>query len=462
MRILIVTGEAIPSSEGRNLELAAELMAWGHEVRHTGPARIMARKGFTTTTFDPAFAELPQARACRTRLFTSWPELRRMIAWAELVLFSTAKDYREIARYARDLGKVIIWQCDFSTHGWAWYADRVAATSHYDAERLAAFTGLDRSIFRATGSVCYDQADPKHQRLTRAQFCAKYGLDGKKLIAVWLSHKPGVHSPDYKERYRKICGIIGRHPDYDLIIKPHPREYERYRQEKTYLDAETPTWTQLAPGVPACEAEDKWDCLRHADILISRQTGTVVDASLFGKPFLLVDNIEFWCVLYGLEDPNLLSLLPRRRFKPPGLAELNPVHLMESCLGQVDDPRVRRLLDRARASREHKFPTGYLEYVGTECTLGELEGVLSTQGWRVEDEGLFKDYVARYCLAGDGRAYQRVADLVESVQADPVLSAKLARAGSGPRRWAAHLAWRAKEIAAWLNGRLRPREQSCR
>ena len=430
-------------------------MARGHEVRHTGPARVMARKGFATTTFDPSFAELDRARACRTRLFSSWSQLRRMIAWSELVLFSTAKGYNKIARYARDLGKVIIWQCDFSIHGWAWYADRVAVASSYDAERLPSFNGLDRSIIRITGSVSYDHAAPKWERLSRAQFCAKYFLDQDKLIAVWLSHKPGVHSPDYKERYRRICDIINSHPDYNLIIKPHPREYERYRQESTYHDAETPTWTQLAPGIPTCVPEDKWDCLRHADILISRQTGTVVDASLFGKPFLMVDNVEFWCVIYGLDDPNLLSLLPRKRFRPPSLNELNPIHLMESCLSQVDDPQIRRLLDRARALKEEKFPTGYLEYVGAECTTEELEEILSSQSWQVDDQQLFKDYVARYCLANDGRAYIRVADLLESIHLDPILSSKLAKAGSRPRRWAAHLTWQAKEAVAWLRAHLR-------
>ena len=240
MRILIVSSESLPGSEDRNLALAAELIRRGHQVRHAGPARGLP--GFNGTPYRPEFAETPEALACGTELFNDWSRLRKMIAWAQVVILSMAKGYQEAAEYAAEMSKVIIWLADTSLHPWIWKADLVCAGSPYERDRLVSLTGdyrpLDKPVafaqptplnglhpgdIRLTGSVLHDQA-AFGGGLSREEFLIRYGLDPDKRTAVWLPSSPACHGDWFKGLYRRICGAV-EGAGFNLIIKPHPRDY---------------------------------------------------------------------------------------------------------------------------------------------------------------------------------------------------------------------------------------------
>ena len=450
MRILIVTSESLPGSEDRNLPLAAELTRRGHEVRHTGPARAMLKAGFSSTTFEPEFAKLPQAAAVNTELFDSWAGLRRMIGWAQVVLFSMAKGYKEAAEYAAGLSKVIIFLADTSLHPWIWRADLIAVGSPYERDRMGALIddfqivpsnsyiwpslipqhgiGPDRIIL--TGSTLLDKAAPQNRGLSEAEVHSRYGLDEKKRTAVWLPSSPACHDPWFKDLYRRVCAAV-EEAGFNLIIKPHPRDYVGAKQLATYEDTLTPTWEQLAPGVRVCRAGDKWDCFRAADVLVSSWTTAAIEAALLKTPMLLVDPLPFTLEMIGLDHPRYKELLPGTRYSPPSRRTLGQMEPLIEVLKGRTDPRTEEYLEDCLKSETDFYLVGFPEYIGTESTMEELPRVLREGLYEFDDEEVFEDYAARYSAGLEGRAYLRIADAVESVESDPRLGPKLALAGSG-------------------------------
>jgi len=459
MRVLVITGEAYPGHEERNLPIARELIKRGHEVRHTGPTHTMAEQGFTPTTFNPDFARKPEAESCHTRLFSSWPELYRLIVWAEVVLFSTAKGYGRTASRARSFGKIIIQQQDVGgLDNWNYSPALMAVRSSWERTREMALHDITPKLIHITGCVQFDAAAPQHGRLTRKQFCQKYGLDENKKIAVYLPTSPATHTSFLKETYRQICLTVLDDPGFDLIIKPHPRDYARNKQSTRYEDTETPTWRQLVPEAPACEAADKYDCFRHCDVLISVVTTTFLEAALFHKPMLFVDRAEFFMRAYGFDESSLGDFWPRSHYSPPGRKRFDRFGSMHTDYAKLPDGDFRSRFTELISNYDSFVPTGYPEYIGTDCSLAELPDVLSSEGYRFDDEAAYADYVATYCFANDGLAYQRVADLVELVQQDPVLSRKLDRARRR-RLWylGKHGGLRAHQTLVSIYGRIRRR-----
>jgi len=454
LRILIVSSESIPGAEGRNLKLAAELIARGHSVRHTGPSRAMVEQGLLLTTYPDEFAQRPEARQCRTELFSTWAELNRLIDWAQVVVLSSVKGYAQTADYAHQMGKVIIWHLDFLFHMWCQRADLVAVAGYFDLHRVAVLTGLDTSKIQVTGSVMFDLAAPRQERLSRTEFCRKYGLDPDKKIAVWLPGTPASHHPNISETYRRICRTVTEQPDFELIIKPHPRDYDGVKQGRRYEDVQTPTWQQIAPGFKVCQAQDKWDCFRHAEVLISRHSMVCVEAGLLRKPIIFVDMLEYCLDRMALHQPYLRQMLPQDRLSGPHIKEMNLPKALENVLLSPIEPAARKRLIRALARYSRSFPTGLPEYIGVECSLSRLAQVLSSGGYRPQDEAVYRDYVTKYCRSDDGQAFVRLADVVESVQEDPVLAVKLTRARSKTRQTLNRAAWLGRGLRLRLAGRL--------
>lgn len=472
MRILIVSSESLPGSEERNLDLAEELIRRGHSVRHAGPAQGLI--GFHSTAYGPEFPELPRAKACRTELFAAWSRLRRLVAWSQVVVFSVAKGYQDIADYAAQMSKVIVYLADTSLHPWLWRADLVCAGSPYERDRLASLTGLDEmprlkvehwarlspleelseEDIPVTGTTLHDQAAPANRRLDRAAFLERYGLDPEKRTAVWLPSSPACHDDWFKGLYRRVCGAVEEEAGFNLIIKPHPRDYAGAKQGARYEDTVTPTWEQLAPGVRVCRPEDKWDCFREADVLLSSWTTAAIEAGLVRTPMLLVDRLSFGLEIIGRPDPALKELLPRTRYQSPSLRTLGVMEPLVRALARRVDPETREYLENCLASETDFYRIGFPEYLGTDCTMAELPRVLAEGLYRLDDRRAFDAYESRYSAGLDGRAYLRIADAVESVEKRPRTAAKLRAQNSFSRRYMVPLNHSRKEFSQKVRNRL--------
>ena len=219
MRILIISGESFPGFEGRNLPIAIELIRRGHDVVHTGPTSSMKEQGFLSTTFNSSFADRVDAKEANTRLFSTWNELKRFIDCSQVVLFGTAKHYKNAADYARVEGKVILWHRDVGpTHIWLRNPHRVAVRGCFEIDEVKRHSGLDENDIRVTGCTQFDAAAPSNERLNKREFCEKYNLDPNKNTAVFLSATPAYHTDYVKKNYHQIFEVISSVANHNLMI----------------------------------------------------------------------------------------------------------------------------------------------------------------------------------------------------------------------------------------------------
>ncbi len=433
MRILVISPTAVPGHEQRNLQLVRELIDRGHDVVHAGPTDGLERHGFTQIPFSPDFADRPEARACNTRLFATWEELAKLVIWSDVVVMGTAKGYRTVMDYARKNDRILIQNDD--TGGidqFTYNADLVCARSTWGRDVLVALGSFAPEDIHVTGCVQFDRAVAP-PRLSRDGFCRKYGCDPDKPVAVFMSTDPGGHFDHYKNYYKKVCRIVNDCCEIKLLIKPHPREYGRNKQHFHYENTTIPTWEQLAPGIPACESEDAYECFHHGDVFITRASSSVIELAMFGKPALVVDAPEFW-LRPGEDYDYFKKNFPGPRFSPPGRKSWLPMGVMTDLIDEISDENIRKRTREIHYRLLRMYGWTPFEFIGSECTLEELPDILDSKKYEFTDSRIFNDYVERYCHHSDGKAYQRVADVVSGVAQHPALRERLERCRAGRRR----------------------------
>ncbi|CAA6604940.1 hypothetical protein MTBLM1_40144 [Rhodospirillaceae bacterium LM-1] len=431
MRVLVITGERYAGHEFRNVRLAGELKRLGHEVRHVGPGEGMLRQGFLWTVFSNNSTLLSQLEDRGISLFQSWCELEDMIVWCDVVLIGTPKEYTAAMRYARRHGRIIVQHRDTGGFDpWTYDPDILAVRCAWEIQRIVEFnrindgTVISPDIMHVTGCVQYDDAVVSERKLDRHTFCDKYHLHSEKKIAVFFTPSLGYLNPNNQRRYRQVCDIVTSLDDFQLLIRPHPREYSGYKIGH-FLDTDnTPSWVQLAPSVAVCAAEDKYDCLCHAEVVISFASAVAVDAALMRKPCIMVDLPEFLNIDYP-EMQHVSDFIPEQRFTPPNRRVLN-------CFGVLEDKilRTKQLSEGVTKYVQYLnrfFPTGSPEYIGTEVSIGELKEVLSGGLYRFDDTNTYDDYIRKYCSTNDGLSWKRTADLVDSTRFRDDMAKRLRR-----------------------------------
>ncbi|MCI0440234.1 MAG: hypothetical protein L0177_14055 [Chloroflexi bacterium] len=424
MRILVISGEAFPGHEGRNLPIAYELRKRGHEVRHTGPTHAMHERGFPASTYSPAFASTLEAQEANTQLFSNWVELYKLMWWSDVTLFSNSRGYERAAECARGIGKLALQQRDVGgMNAWPVNPEWLAVRGAWDRGREALMGHQQPGTIHLTGCVQFDSAAPEYRRLSRSEFFQKYGLDESKKLAVVLSSKPTPRSAFVKGMYRHICQAVLDNADYNLIVKPHPSEYGDADEEAI---SKTPFWKQLDTEAAVCELEDKYDCFSYCDVIISLPTSIFLEAALFRKPMLYVGMPEYWFDLHGFSSERRIRSLPQDRYTPPSRRPYYPLGRMHPAYEKARDPEILNVFSTFKNMKE-RYPSGYPDYIGTECSIEELSGVLSIEAYRFDDERVYEQYIAEYCHASDGMSFSRVADFVESAIENPALSRKIGR-----------------------------------
>jgi hypothetical protein len=454
VRILVISGNAFDGHEYRNIPLALELKARGHVVRHAGPSPLFTSTGFVDSTFDWEFANEPGPKDGNTVLFSTWRELYRLILWSDIVVFGQNKAYKGAGAFAHASGRVLVQHQDIGGLDYWYYSPHLLGVrSPWGAEGLAALKVASMYPPVATGSVQFDRAARTDDLLSKEEFCRKYGLNPEKKIAVYFTASPANHSEVYKDTYRKIIQAIEEQDDFQAMIKPHPADYGGMKQEVQYQDTETPTWKQIAPGVPACLPEDTYDCLAHMEVGIARQSHIAFEMALFKKPVVYVDVIEMFLKWVNEDERYIKKVLGTTRYTPPGEKIMHAVGCMFDRLDELPETESKKaLIEMEDVYYLDKFWGLLYEYIGTECAVEELPGVLAANGYSINDDTVYDDYITRYCGFNDGLSYKRVADLVEESMEKPELVRKLEK--SHRFRWLDFLMFEARElrrkIGRWL------------
>lgn len=422
MRILVVSCTSNPGHEMRNARLCAELRRRGYDARHTGPNRRFNTAFYVWPTFEDDYVLEPLAREAKTTLFSDLDELHRSIAWADVVLFGTAKGFTDSGLLARSLGKLVVQHRDSSGLDPHLSAPEVLAVPGPWEVQAVVNKGIPLTIPPiATGCVQYDDAAPDCRRLSKEQFFEKYRLDPDKKLATYLTQSPGHHNPRNLANDLRIIDTILAAGTHNLVLKLHPSDYFGSKRNRWHGDATAPIWEGLGRSLRVVEARDKYDCFASSDVIVSRGSTTLLETPLLHKPILFVDCAE---LVYSNEyDTSLLKKwFPEQRFSSPGLKPFSVYGCLDQRLEEIPLAEIRDKLIGLREWDRSNWGGQSLEYIGSECTVEELREVLESEAYVFDETAVYKDYVAKHAMANDGLAYKRLSDAMEGVLAVPELA----------------------------------------
>lgn len=431
------------------------------EVRHLAPSRKIEWDYFPWPTFAETFPELPEAKAANTSLFSSWGELDRAVLESDVLLIGTWQAYQEVARLAWKSGKVVIQHRDIGgMDNYVFDVDLLAVRGPWESGALRARGISLKRPPAAVGCVQFDNAAPGNARLSRSELFTKYGLDDSKETALVLSNGPGTHSIPYRAKTRRLFDEILRTGRFNVICKPHPSEYSRFKYSKPYGSSDKMSWDHYSQGIAVCDPEDGYDVLRHCDVIVARQSTMFLETPLVQKPVLFVDFPELWLPA-DLDDERLKKWHPPPRFTPPSRRPFHPMGIMGEGYLKIPDPEMQGMFKRSYQSVMGPGGVWGLipDYIGTEVTIEEMAEVLDAGAYRFDDAEAYDEYAREYCVANDGETYKRVADLVESIPRDAELWRKVRRSqrfGPVVRSWfqVRNGLGRARKIAGRLKGAL--------
>ena len=369
-RILVVSGSYIVDHPKKDLGIVRELQRRGHRVRHVVIGRdVPPPYPRSAVEHDDDF------RAVGSVWVNRRAGVLPFMVGSEVLLIPIHKGIGDLCRWAQRLGKVVV---QHDNHGgldsYYYGADLAAVKGPYFAEFVRRRWGLAEDVVVSTGCVQFDAAvGLEVERKSRDEFCRIYGLDPAKRIAVWLptqDHRQRQYYEWSANKYREICEIVSQTTNHNLIIKPHPADYL-----EDYKGGLTPDgqhgWLALFPQGAVCRPEHKYACFRHCDVGLANWSSIGLEFPIFRKPFLYVDVAE---------NPRL-EYLRQHPF--------------------TDHPV------------EHDRGAPVPGFVGQVCASAELPRILETCSYEVKDEQLYDRHIARFLHRADGRAFERVADLVE-------------------------------------------------
>ena len=158
-------------------------------------------------------------------------------------------------------------------------------------------------------------------KLTREQFCHKYGLDSKKDFFVWLPDaiinlfQKTSQAESYRNTYKKVCSLD------NVAIKLHPHDYKGFNYFK--CDNKGSSEHFAGEGVPVIEPIDTHWCYKYAACGITVQSSVSIEFPMYRTPFLFVDNERSpmkWKGLFGsmghhCSSEELNSFIEQKEYK---------------------------------------------------------------------------------------------------------------------------------------------------
>lgn len=238
-------------------------------------------------------------------------EFRKLVRAAErekpdLAILTDSPDFHlRLANKLRALGIPVVYL--IAPQAWAWREWRVRAMRR-DLRHLLCIFPFEEAFFRKhrvpTIYIGHPLARIVRQSMTRAEFCARFGVNPDERILVLL---PGSRH-----------GEVARHLPHLIAAAERIRARAQVRVLLALpgkFGFETSTFPQLVRAASIQVIEGfTWDCLRHAEVALAASGTVTIEAALLGVPMATFYRV------------NALSwLLGRWMVKSPFLSMVNLV-----------------------------------------------------------------------------------------------------------------------------------------
>jgi hypothetical protein len=395
--VLIVATKNIRENPFRHLALVSALRAQGAQA-----SLALLGKSLSTFGYAPADAESPLLGDTEVFYVNRLADYRRLVRRADALMIGFWRDNKTLVRLALALGKLVTEVDTVSgLDDWSFGGHALLLKGEF-LRRISQATYAGRypeMAFVATGSIAHE-VPSSQPLLDREAFCARYGLDPSRPVAVlfpkgikvfedklklWFKEKGEAYNAWYLGRYRAICRAV-RDAGLNLAVKLHPAAYASYRTQR---DHEYRFWEEF-PWAAILEPEDAYICYRHAGVGLSIVSHSALDFGYFRRPFVYVDVDQA-----PMPDSINNHLRKGNCALPPG-----PSRQWEA--GTYDKPA--------------HFPS----WVGAACRAEDLADLLANSGYDDPDPAHYDRFIAEFWHKADGQSAARMAgevlDRLESHQ----------------------------------------------
>jgi hypothetical protein len=172
--------------------------------------------------------------------------------------------------------------------------DRVLVWNEHQKREAVIFHGVPEDRVVVTGAARFDDFFAMQPSASRADFCARAGLDPSRPVLLYLCSSNFVAPDEVAFVRRWICAIrTAADPALarsGIIVRPHPAHPEPWHGVDLGSAANTSIWSdeakiQADPGL--------FDSLYHAAAVVGLNTSAMIEAGILGRPVYTVRTEEF-------------------------------------------------------------------------------------------------------------------------------------------------------------------------
>jgi hypothetical protein len=163
-------------------------------------------------------------------------------------------------------------------------AERTAVYGPYHRDLLTKCSAYPENSVVVTGQPRYDRLSHLDKIYSRRDFLTRHGISSDHKVVLWATECEALSMEENIANFRAVFGTIAALKDTTLIVKEHPGEREIYtRIIKSYLKGCGGRALLTSP------TSDVYEQLFACDLLIARYSTTVIEAVALEKPVIVLN-----------------------------------------------------------------------------------------------------------------------------------------------------------------------------
>jgi len=326
----------------------------GPRMQAAGVRAIVDSRSLSVVGLVEVIAHIP-------RIWAEFRKLTRAIRRErpEIAVLTDSPDFHlRLAKKLYCAGVPVVYL--IAPQAWAWREGRVK-TMRVTIQRLLCIFPFEEAFFRNHGVpatyIGHPLARIARPSLTRAEFCAKFGLrEEDRIVALLPGSRHGEVARHLPDLLAAVQLIRQRYPITPIMALP-PAFFER-------SDAPTTKFRERIRGASIQLIEGfTWDVLAQAELALAKSGTVSAEAALLGVPMVTFYRVNALSWLLGrwlVRTPFLAAanLVAGRRIVPELIQhEMTPERIAQEGCRLLEDPELRRAMQAELAAVAGKLRT---------------------------------------------------------------------------------------------------------
>ncbi len=419
MRICVLMPTWECSFEDRLCGVVDILRQKGHEVQFCAlMAGMKKRNEIHLPGFPEERLQLSVFQQRQLRPIRSLKELYHEVSRTHMVIVGSGKGLEKVMNVIVNLDVPFIQVNDIGHFFIPSYpADAIALNGEVVKKNiLLNAPTIPESKIKTIGDLRFDKIVNPITQEQKSRFYQTYGLNPNKNFVVFCSGAVQRIEPWVARLYQDIVACV-RQSFFELVLRLHPNDYAGHKKETTLGDVSARV---LYPDVSFLHPGDWLTAMQLCACMIVVESTCIFESSIFCKHAVAV-NYQEWCLT---DEGREKEIFPRRRFEGFGLKSL------------YRDPKTGRVLQSEFLRRDiGMYRTEGIRWadytwLGADCHISELSDVLRSSDLMKVNADLQQRHIQQYWYKVDGKAAQRLADLVDDLIKNAQIQRRLHRSSA--------------------------------